>query len=66
MADSFSLGDVVQLKSGGPTMTVNSIDDNEVECVWFVKDQQQYGSFPAVVLRKYTPPSFGGSTVIRG
>ena len=27
-------GDVVQLKSGGPHMTVNSIDGN-IYCTWF-------------------------------
>ena len=34
MAD-FSVGDMVQLKSGGPIMTVTQIDGNEVWCQWF-------------------------------
>ena len=31
-------GDVVQLKSGGPKMTVSRLNDGEVWCVWFDKD----------------------------
>lgn len=34
------IGDVVQLKSGGPTMTIEDIDDSgNVKCKWFDKDQ---------------------------
>lgn len=34
--ESFQVGDVVQLKSGGPLMTVQSISvPGFVECVWF-------------------------------
>jgi uncharacterized protein YodC (DUF2158 family) len=28
-------GDVVQLKSGGPHMTVQQTNDESAECVWF-------------------------------
>ncbi len=32
----FSIGDVVQLNSGGPLMTVNSsVDPTNIECAWF-------------------------------
>lgn len=34
----FAIGDVVQLKSGGPLMTVSDldVDDNlKIECMWF-------------------------------
>ena len=31
-------GSQVQLKSGGPTMTVIRIDDDEVVCRWFDKN----------------------------
>jgi uncharacterized protein YodC (DUF2158 family) len=31
-------GDVVKLKSGGPFMTVNSVVDNDVQCIWFHED----------------------------
>lgn len=33
------IGDIVQLKSGGPLMTVSSFgDDNRVICVWFTRE----------------------------
>lgn len=32
----FKVGDVVELKSGGPDMTVEDITDDGVACVWFV------------------------------
>mgnify|MGYP000341699106 CR=1 FL=1 len=41
MAANFSLGDIVQLKSGGPAMTVSSITGDEDDakrgyrCEWF-------------------------------
>jgi uncharacterized protein YodC (DUF2158 family) len=48
-------GDTVQLKSGGPKMTVNDVgDDNGVLsawCVWFIKDQHTYGVFPVTSLK---------------
>lgn len=31
----WEVGDVVQLKSGGPQMTVERIWEEDVECVWF-------------------------------
>jgi uncharacterized protein YodC (DUF2158 family) len=36
MSDQFKKGDAVELKSGGPPMTVESIGKNGVvHCVWF-------------------------------
>jgi uncharacterized protein YodC (DUF2158 family) len=46
---AFRLGDVVKLRSGGPTMTVHQIDnlaDGAVECVWMTPD----GAFFRVAL----------------
>lgn len=34
----FSVGDAVQLKSGGPVMTVESVDEEGLNCVWFVDE----------------------------
>lgn len=31
----FNIGDVVCLKSGGPQMTVHSVDEHEIGCMWF-------------------------------
>lgn len=38
-----NIGDVVYLKSGSPAMTVNRIYENRgnVECVWFVENQEK-------------------------
>lgn len=32
---SFKIGDVVQLKSGSPLMTIRIISENQYKCVWF-------------------------------
>jgi len=60
MADKqFELGDVVQVKSGGPQMTVSHVEgDSElIECTWFDKKQEpRFQEFPASTLKIYTPP----------
>lgn len=35
--DKLEVGSVVWLKSGGPAMTVQRINSNSVECVWFIE-----------------------------
>jgi uncharacterized protein YodC (DUF2158 family) len=36
MADQqWNVGDVVQLKSGGPRMTVEEVHEHEIWCKWF-------------------------------
>ena len=62
MAD-WKPGDVVQLKSGGPKMTVESInEDGSCDCVWIDEkadsEARSYAYFPEV-LRK-APSSHGG------
>ena len=57
MANQFKPGDVVQLRSGGPEMTVTDVglDDFKKEmvwCVWFVKTKQESGSFVPDALAK--------------
>jgi len=46
----FKVGDIVQLKSGGPKMTCTNPDPSyhvgEVECKWFAGGKQQSGYFP--------------------
>ncbi|MGO9571979.1 MAG: YodC family protein [Desulfomonilaceae bacterium] len=49
----FKIGDVVQLKSGGPHMTVYKVDEDEIYTQWFdEKNKQQAGVFVEAVLDK--------------
>ena len=50
MSNTFNVGDVVQLKSGGPSMTVGEVDGADVWCVWFDKTEKKTGSFNAATL----------------
>ena len=54
---SYKIGDVVRLKSGGPPMTVTSVEsgDNDVGyvafCIWFnAKGNEKSGHYPAAAL----------------
>ena len=39
--NTFKVGDVVQLKSGGPQMTIaDCYGDNIYRCEWFIKDDE--------------------------
>jgi uncharacterized protein YodC (DUF2158 family) len=50
-------GDLVQMKSGGPPMTVAGQDQlGRIICDWFVGTNQKNGAFNAAVLKKYEPP----------
>jgi uncharacterized protein YodC (DUF2158 family) len=46
---SFKLGDIVQLKSGGPSMTVYEVDNDfgkpVVRCQWFAGKKLESGTF---------------------
>lgn len=54
----FKIGDVVQLKSSGPKMTVTYVNQSEgkVFCMWFVAgafgEGVQNGSFPPEALER--------------
>lgn len=53
MAQDFKVGDVVQLKSGGPNMTVAEIQQNgNVWCQWFVSNEPKGGTFKPEVLTR--------------
>jgi uncharacterized protein YodC (DUF2158 family) len=58
MTNQFKAGDVVQLKSGGPEMTVTDVGIEEfskkmmVWCMWFEKTKQLSGSFPVEAVDK--------------
>jgi uncharacterized protein YodC (DUF2158 family) len=51
---AFKPGDTVILKSGGPTMTIESVETVEgvtyALCVWFVKDETKRGNFATYTL----------------
>jgi uncharacterized protein YodC (DUF2158 family) len=59
MADEFKTGDVVELKSGGPEMTIESLDDFgagrlRARCVWFEKNKRNAALFELPTLKKVT------------
>ncbi|GLS42925.1 YodC family protein [Methylobacterium brachythecii] len=45
MANNFKVGELVQLKSGGPKMTVNALYNNYVECAWFTGSKANKANF---------------------
>lgn len=49
---NISLGDIVNLKSGGPFMTINHWEHGFYSCVWFVGETVNYGQFHADALYK--------------
>jgi uncharacterized protein YodC (DUF2158 family) len=55
----FTVGDVVRLKSGGPTMTVQSAQyADEVVCTWFgEKNKREFSPFHQDTLEKFEPGS---------
>lgn len=56
MAKNFKAGDLVQLKSGGPIMTVRDNEGPEyVTCQWFGGKKLEEGVFPVVSLREPQP-----------
>ena len=65
MAETFVVGDVVKLQSGGEAMTVEEVDGDDISCVWFESKSVQRGCFDAGTLKKYVRSSVGVS-VSRG
>jgi uncharacterized protein YodC (DUF2158 family) len=49
--ESFKTGDIVALKSGGPDMTVRSVDPDGVACDWFEGKRPRKASYPAAMLK---------------
>jgi len=51
MAHSINIGDVVQLRCGGPRMVVEAIKDRQgvamATCAWFTRDTRSFGPMPA-------------------
>jgi len=57
MKNKFKVGDVVRLKSGGPSMTVKDAESSPgtVECVWFAGGIIQSAYFVPDVLKVDNP-----------
>lgn len=59
MAKKFKVGQIVQLRSGGPEMTVSEIDlygkESFVECQWFGGRKLEKGRFPVESLVEPSP-----------
>jgi uncharacterized protein YodC (DUF2158 family) len=51
----FQPGDVVRLKSGGPKMTAETVDETGVSCTWFVGDKVEGRIFQKHMLEKVAP-----------
>jgi len=59
MSNSFSVGDIVQLKSGGQPMTVEEVDGSDISCVWFEGKNAHRQTFVAATLKPYKRPAAG-------
>ena len=53
---TFSTGDIVRLKSGGPKMTVLESGGEQVQCKWFDRNGKMHtDSFPTAMLDEFKP-----------
>jgi uncharacterized protein YodC (DUF2158 family) len=52
----FKPGDIVQLKSGGPAMTVVAVGGEGVHCLWYAElsDEVKTSTLPAISLESIT------------
>ncbi len=55
--NEFAKGETVQLRSGGPVMTVQVRSQSLVYCIWFTEDgARKEGNFEISTLVKVEPP----------
>jgi uncharacterized protein YodC (DUF2158 family) len=60
--EDFEIGNVVQLRSGGPKMTIHGlVSDGDVICQWFEGNVVHEESFPREALQKVELVKAGGS-----
>jgi uncharacterized protein YodC (DUF2158 family) len=57
-SQSFKPGDVVLLKSGGPRMTVDFMENGRVCCSWLDKNKRYQEYFLVETLTTPPPPSY--------
>jgi len=53
--EQFAVGDLVELLSGSPVMTVTGLNPNgagSVKTQWFAGKKLEWGSFPSAALKK--------------
>jgi uncharacterized protein YodC (DUF2158 family) len=55
----FTAGDTVQLRSGGPSMTISAVSQSLAYCVWFNEGKQQTGTFEQSLLEHIAPAAEG-------
>lgn len=61
--EKLAIGDIVQLKSGGPKMTVSGFYPNSalnVVCTWFDGTKREQEKFAENALKKIQPEGTGG------
>lgn len=67
MSEEIEAGDVVQLKSGGPVMTVTSVGDymgeRTVWCEWFDGKKPYKDAFALIAVKKYAPRPIGRNNI---
>lgn len=56
-------GDPVRLRTGGPAMTINAMDDTTASCVWFVGNELREVRLPIGGLTSVTSEVIGSETV---
>ncbi len=72
MAEQFNIGDTVELKSGGPLMTITGQEkgnkgNQQVMCTWFDREQNmKTGVFPVQAIQECTPRRWGPGPRGRG
>ena len=63
--NTLKIGDVVELKSGSPKMTIEEIDEQNATVVWFMKDgHENRGSYRVSSLRIWKPKPISGPIVV--
>lgn len=54
---SFSEGDIVRVKSGGPAMTIQWVDGKSAFCIWYDGNTHQEASIALSALEEAKPRS---------
>lgn len=61
--NTFNVGDIVQLKSGGPGMTVAAVNGDKIDCTWFAYDAAtctHSDTFKTAMLKAWEKPDCKG------